>query len=86
MFLMIWFRKFDIIAMLEYKLKDKGGQLVKADQFYPSSQICHHCGAMHPEMKDLSIRTITCDRGYTADRDHNSARNTKTEGLRLLTA
>ena len=74
------------LTMLEYKLKDKGGQLVKVDKFYPSSQICHNCEAMHPEMKDLSIRTITCDCGYSADRDHNSAKNIKTEGLRLLTA
>ena len=74
------------LAMLEYKLKDKGGRLVKVDKFYPSSQLCYHCGTIHSKMKDLSIRTITCDCGYSADRDYNSAKNIKREGLRLLTA
>lgn len=74
------------LNMLEYKLKNKGGQLIKVDKFYPSSQLCHNCGTIHPGMKDLTIRTLKCECGYTADRDYNAARNIKNEGLRLLTA
>ena len=30
--------------MLEYKLADRGGKLVKIDKWYPSSQMCSGCG------------------------------------------
>ncbi len=49
-----------------------------------SSQTCHCCGAIHPEMKDLSIRTMKCDCGLTMSRDQNAAINILNEGLRLL--
>lgn len=74
------------LNMLEYKLKASGGCLVKVDKWFPSSQICNHCGIIHTEMKDLLIRTIKCDCGYIADRDTNAALNIKKEGLRLLSA
>ena len=74
------------LNMLEYKLKANGGCLVKVDKWFPSSQICNHCGTVHTEMKDLSIRTMKCDCGYIADRDTNAALNIKKEGLRLLSA
>jgi len=39
---------------------------------------------LHPEMKDLHIRTIRCDCGLTMNRDQNAAINILTEGLRML--
>ena len=72
------------LNMLEYKLADRGKYLVKVDKWFPSSQTCHHCGALHPEMKNLSIRVMDCDCGYHIDRDQNAALNILTEGLRLL--
>lgn len=72
------------LNMLEYKLEDRGKYFVKIDKYYPSSQICHHCGKIHKEMKDLSIRTIKCDCGLIMDRDYNAAINIKNEGLRIL--
>ena len=74
------------LNMLEYKLKDNGGYLVKVDKWFPSSQICHCCGKIHTEMKNLAIRTMKCDCGFVLDRDHNAAINIKNEGLRLLSA
>lgn len=74
------------LNMLEYKLKEKGGYLIKVDKWFPSSQICNCCGAVHTEMKDLSIRIMRCDCGCVLDRDHNAAINIKNEGLRLLSA
>ena len=72
------------LNMLEYKLYDRGKYFIKVDKWFPSSQICNHCGTVHTEMKDLSIRTMRCDCGFVLDRDHNAALNIKKEGLRLL--
>lgn len=72
--------------MLEYKLQDRGKHFVKVSKWFPSSQICHSCGTLHVEMKDLSKRTIQCDCGLTMDRDQNAAINIKKEGLRILCA
>ena len=73
------------LSMLEYKLSDRNKYLVKVDKWFPSSQICHCCGTLHPEMKDLTIRTMKCDCGLTISRDQNAAINILREGLRLLT-
>ena len=72
------------LNMLEYKLNTRGKQLVKVDQWYPSSQLCHCCGKRHPAMKDLQIRMMQCGCGLTINRDHNAAINILQEGLRLL--
>lgn len=74
------------LNMLEYKLYDRGKYFIRVDKWYPSSQICNHCGTVHTEMKDLSIRTMHCDCGFILDRDHNAALNIKKEGLRVLEA
>ena len=72
------------LSMLEYKLSDRNKYLVKVDKWFPSSQICHCCGALHPEMKNLTIRKMTCDCGLTISRDRNAAINILHEGLRIL--
>ena len=72
------------LTMLEYKLADRGKYLVKVDRWFPSSQICNSCGTVHPEMKNLAIRTMTCDCGLTMSRDQNAAINILNEGLRIL--
>lgn len=74
------------LNMLEYKLVDRNKLFVKIDKWYPSSQICSHCGTLHPEMEDLSIRTMMCDCGLTISRDQNAAINILNEGLRLIRA
>lgn len=73
------------LSMLEYKLSDRNKYLVKVDKWFPSSQICHCCGMLHPEMKNLAIRKMVCDCGLTINRDQNAAINILNEGLRLLT-
>ena len=72
------------LNMLEYKLAERGKYLVKVDKWFPSSQLCHCCGQIHKEMKDLRIRTMKCDCGLTISRDQNAAINIKNEGLRIL--
>ena len=72
------------LSMLEYKLSERNKYLVKAEKWFPSSQICHCCGTIHPEMKDLTIRTMKCNCGLTISRDVNAAINILCEGLRIL--
>lgn len=72
------------LVMLEYKLNDRGKYFIKIDKWFPSSQICHCCGVVHSEMKDLRIRIMNCDCGLTINRDQNAAINIKREGLRIL--
>lgn len=72
------------LSMLEYKLSERSKYLVKVDKWFPSSQICHCCGKIHPEMKNLTIRTMKCDCGLTISRDQNAAINILREGLRIL--
>lgn len=73
------------LSMLEYKLSDRNKYLVKVDKWFPSSQICHCCGTLHPEMKNLAIRIMRCNCGLAISRDQNAAINILNEGLRLLT-
>ena len=71
--------------MLEYKLADRGGKLVKIDRWYPSSQMCSSCGHIVPEVKDLGVRVWFCDWCLEYhDRDENAAANILGEGHRLL--
>ena len=74
------------VKFLEYKLKDRGGYLVKVDKWFPSSQLCHWCGYRNKNLKDLRIRKWDCPHcGHKGiDRDWNAAINIKTEGLRIL--
>ena len=70
--------------MLEYKMLDRGKLFVKVNKWFPSSQLCHRCGSIHPEMKDLKNRVMRCSCGLVMNRDQNAAINIKNEGLRLL--
>lgn len=62
--------------MLEYKLNRNLGQLIKADKFYPSSQLCSVCGFKNIVVKNLDIREWICPECNTHhDRDVNAALN-----------
>ncbi|WP_084064828.1 zinc ribbon domain-containing protein [Paenibacillus stellifer] len=53
-----------------------------ADTFAPTSQRCHVCGTIHPEVKKLSVRQWTCPLCHTHhDRDENAAHNIKSLGV-----
>ena len=74
----------EIIRQLEYKTKWKGKKIYKIATYYPSSQICSHCGYKNPLIKDLSIREYTCPNcQYELDRDYNASINIMFEGLKL---
>ncbi len=61
--------------MLAYKTTWRGGTLVTADRWFPSSKTCSGCGAVKAKLA-LSERTYRCDAcGLVIDRDVNAARN-----------
>ena len=72
----------EVRRQLAYKTVWYGKELVIVDRFFPSSQICHCCGAKNPATKDLGIRYWVCPNCRAAhDRDINAAENILTEGL-----
>lgn len=64
--------------MLRYKFSNNLGQLVEADKFYPSSQLCSNCGFKNIAVKNLTVREWDCPEcGVHHDRDINAAINLK---------
>jgi putative transposase len=70
---------------LEYKALWNRKDLVVVDRFFPSSEMCHECGRINDALR-LADRNWMCACGAHLDRDLNSARNIRTEGLRILAA
>lgn len=76
----------EFIRQLEYKADWYGGEIIKIDTWFPSSQICSNCGHKDGK-KELSIREWTCPVcGTHHERDINAAINILNEGLRIRTA
>lgn len=66
----------EFFRQLTYKAELHGGELLKVDTFYPSSQTCSTCGYQNPLTKDLSVREWDCPKcGTHHDRDVNAAKN-----------
>ena len=73
--------------MLEYKSSWYGNNLVVTPTFYPSSQLCSHCGFQNSKVKNLAIRKWTCLKCKTLhDRDYNASMNILRCGLQMLAA
>ena len=64
----------EFARMLTYKQAWRGGELVEADRWYPSTRLCPHCGAISSAMT-LTDRVFTCGCGHNAVRDTNAAVN-----------
>lgn len=68
---------YEFRRQLEYKAAMRGGQVVIADRWFPSSKTCSACGSVQEKLP-LSIRQWTCPEcGADHDRDVNAAINLK---------
>lgn len=56
------------------KARLQGFEIRIADRFFPSSKMCHKCGAIKSDLK-LKDRWYKCDCGYENDRDFNASLN-----------
>ena len=73
------------VAKLQYKADWYGREIIKVNQWFPSSQICSECGHKDGK-KSLDIREWTCPICHTHhDRDINASINILIEGLRIQT-
>jgi putative transposase len=64
----------EFARQLGYKQAWRGGELIMADRWYPSSRLCPQCGAIRGDLK-LGDRLFSCGCGHSADRDCNAAAN-----------
>ncbi|MDT5119954.1 MAG: putative transposase, partial [Mycobacterium sp.] len=64
----------EFARMLTYKQAWRGGELLEADRWYPSTRRCPACGIVNSAMT-LADRVFTCSCGHLADRDTNAAAN-----------
>ena len=68
---------YEFRRQLDYKATQRGGRIVVADRWYPSSKTCSACGHKL-ETLPLSVREWTCPKcGGVHDRDVNAAINLK---------
>ena len=70
--------------MLAYKAEQKGKTLMRIDKFFPSSQICSHCGSRTGK-KPLHIREFVCPHCQTKQhRDLNASINIRNYALGMI--
>jgi len=68
----------ELARIIGYQQAWRGGQLVFADRWYPSTKTCSRCRAIATSMP-LSVRVFTCAAcGLKLDRDVNAATNLAT--------
>jgi putative transposase len=64
----------EFARQLHYKQTWRSGQVIEADRWYPSSQLCSICADRRTDLT-LAERVFTCPRGHQLDRDLNAAIN-----------
>lgn len=66
---------YEFKRLIEYKSEYRGGTVIKADRFYPSSKTCCLCGTVKSDLR-LSDRIYRCNECRNViDRDLNAAVN-----------
>ena len=72
-------------TFIKYKMEKKNKLFIKANRFFPSSQICNKCNFKNTDIKDLKIRYYKCPKCHTLlDRDINAKNNLLTYGYETL--
>lgn len=83
----LWGRKVSDLArsefmgILEWVAMKKGKVVGYVDRFFPSTKLCHECGAVNENLS-LNDRHWVCDCGAEHDRDLNASVNICAEGIR----
>src|SRR6266480_2686146 len=78
-----------LLNLLDAKVEQRGGQVIKVGRFFPSSKTCHACGWKWEGM-ELSDRVFLCKNPTCAyhlfpqDRDYNASLNILLEALSLI--
>ena len=78
-----------LLHLLDAKVQQRAGQVMKVGRFFPSSKTCHSCGWKWENM-ELSDRVFLCQNPNCAyyqfeqDRDHNASLNILHEALHLM--
>ena len=75
-----------VIEQWKYKSLWNGTHALQADRFFPSTQLCSHCGYQNNNLS-LSDREWICPECNSKHRmDFNAAQNLREEGIRQLVA
>jgi putative transposase len=77
---------YSLVQKLCYKAVWYSRQVVKVSRWFPSSQLCHHCGWRNRELKPTEREWCCWNCWENNQRDYNSACNILDEGLRILTS
>lgn len=73
-----------ICEYLKWKCENLGKYYYQVNTYYPSSQICNHCGSKNAITKDLGVREWECKRcGSKLERDVNASINIMYEGIKI---
>jgi putative transposase len=66
--------------LLEYKLQERGGQLIKVDPRY-TSQACNECGHISKENRKSQDKFVCTSCGHSANADINASKNILARGI-----
>ena len=77
---------YSFVQKLSYKAVWYGRKLVKVSRWFPSSQLCSHCGWRYRDLPKDCKEWCCWNCWKTNQRDYNSAKNVLAEGMRILTS
>jgi putative transposase len=66
--------------LLEYKLEERGGQLIKVDPRY-TSQACNKCGHISKKNRKSQDKFVCTSCGHSANADINASKNILARGI-----
>ena len=76
------YRKF--VAMIDYKMKERGKKLIEIERYYPTTKKCNYCGHLIDSIS-LKQRTWQCPNcRMVHNRDINAAINIKNRGMEII--
>jgi putative transposase len=75
-----------LLQKLKYKAQWYGREFIQVSRWYPSSQLCNHCGWQYKDLPKNCKEWCCWNCWETNQRDCNSAKNILEEGLRIRTS